>query len=91
MENDIFGNARNVRFKDLLKICDDCFAKFGKPRQKGSHHIYKTPWKGNPRINLQETKDGMAKRYQIAQVRYAVEKLRSMKKENDVESEGSSP
>lgn len=90
MENDIFGNARTVRFKDLLKICDDCFSKFGKPRQKGSHHIYKTPWKGNPRINLQETKDGMAKRYQMAQVRDAVEKLRSMKRDSDEESEGSS-
>jgi hypothetical protein len=90
MEIDIFANARNVRFKDLLKICDEGFSKYGKPRQKGSHHIYKTPWKGNPRINLQETNDGMAKPYQVAQVRDAIEKLRSLKKNQDVEREGSS-
>lgn len=89
MENVTFENPRSIRFKDLLKFCGDCFSKYGKPRQRGSHHIYKTPWKGNPRINLQETKDGMAKPYQVAQVKEAFEKLRSMKKDNDGENEGS--
>ena len=42
----------NVRFDDLCKICDDYF---GEARQKGSsHRIYKTPWQGDPRINIQE-------------------------------------
>lgn len=42
---------KGVSFKDLCKICD---YYFGKPRQNGtSHVIYKTPWRGDPRINLQ--------------------------------------
>jgi hypothetical protein len=53
-------NPKNVRFTDLCKICDWFF---GKPRQKGSsHRIYRTPWAGDPRINIQDHK-GMAKIY----------------------------
>jgi len=40
---------------------------------KGSHHIWKTPWKGDPRINLQEVK-GRAKPYQVEQVIDALQK-----------------
>jgi len=41
----------NVRFNDLLNLCE---AYFGKPRQSGgSHAIFKTPWVGDPRINIQ--------------------------------------
>ena len=37
-------NPRDVRFKDLCKVCDHFFAE---PRQSGSsHRIYKTPWQG---------------------------------------------
>jgi hypothetical protein len=47
---------------------------FGEPRIAGSHHIFKTPWQGEPRINLQ--RDGkMAKPYQVRQVKKALEKL----------------
>ena len=35
-------NPKNVKFNDLLNIC---IKYFGKPRIKGSHHIFKTPWK----------------------------------------------
>lgn len=71
MDLDILGNPKNVKFKDLLKICE---AYFGKPRIKGGHHIFKTPWRGNPRINLQ--KDGkMAKPYQVREVVKAIQKL----------------
>jgi hypothetical protein len=72
MSNDtsILGNACNVTFNDLLKLCRHYF---GEPRIAGSHHIFKTPWPGDPRINLQ--RDGkMAKPYQVAQVKKAIEK-----------------
>lgn len=62
----------NVRFADLCKICD---RYFGMPRQKGSSHwIYKTPWKSDPRINIQGYK-GRAKAYQVKQVLLAIELL----------------
>ena len=65
-------NPRNVRFRDLCKVCDHYF---GEPRQKGtSHRIYKTPWQGDPRINIQNDK-GKVKTYQIKQVLLAIERL----------------
>jgi len=40
----------NLRFGDLMKVCEEFF---GKPRQSGtSHAIFKTPWVGDPRINI---------------------------------------
>lgn len=61
-----------IRFTDLCKVCDHFF---GKPRQStGSHRIYKTPWQGDPRINIQNDK-GKAKSYQVKQVLLAIEKL----------------
>jgi len=52
-----------------------CDYYFGKPRQKSSsHRIYKTPWQGDPRINIQNYK-GKAKVYQVKQVLMAIEKL----------------
>ena len=65
-------NTRNVKFKDLLQIA---VRYFGEPRITGIHHIFKTPWKGHPWVNLQ--KDGkMAKPYQVKQVVRALEKLK---------------
>lgn len=65
-------NPRNVRFRDVCKVCDHYF---GEPRQKGtSHRIYKTPWRGDPRINIQNDK-GKAKAYQVKQVLLAIERL----------------
>jgi hypothetical protein len=65
-------NPKNVRFKELVKICD-CY--FGKPRQLGgSHRIYKTPWPGDPRINIQNDR-GKAKAYQVNQALKAIDKL----------------
>lgn len=63
---------RDIRFKDLAKVCN---AYFGAPRNKGtSHHIYKTPWQGDPRVNIQKGKNGKAKPYQVKQVLKAIEK-----------------
>ncbi len=71
MDIDDLKNPKNVRFEDLLQIC---IRKFGKPRITGSHHIFKTPWKGDLRINIQ--KEGkMAKPYQVRMGLKAFEKL----------------
>jgi hypothetical protein len=63
----------NIRFADLLKLCQSLF---GKPRQtSGSHVLFKTPWLGDPRINIQNNR-GKAKAYQVRQVLAAVDKLK---------------
>lgn len=65
-------NPKGINFKDLSKVCDHYF---GKPRQSGSsHHVYKTPWPGDPRVNIQSEK-GKAKAYQVRQVLKAIDKL----------------
>jgi len=52
-----------------------CDSLFGEARQKSSsHRIYKTPWQGDPRVNIQNDK-GMAKTYQVRQVLKAIERL----------------
>ena len=68
----------NVRFGDLKKACEEYF---GKPRQTGtSHAIFKTPWIGDPRINIQDAK-GKAKAYQVRQELLAIDKLEDMRNE----------
>ncbi|MBU1862643.1 MAG: toxin HicA [Candidatus Omnitrophica bacterium] len=68
---------QNVRFSDLGKVCD---YYFGEPRQKGtSHCIYKMPWPGDPRVNIQSDK-GTGKAYQVKQVLAAIKKLEEGKK-----------
>lgn len=65
-------NPKGVSFQDLCKVCD---TYFGEARQTGSsHRIYKTPWQGDPRINIQNDK-GKAKAYQVKQVLLAIERL----------------
>ena len=66
------SNPKAVRFNDLQKICEHFFEK---SRQSGSSHcIYKMPWPGGPRVNIQNKK-GKAKPYQVKQVLLAVEKI----------------
>jgi hypothetical protein len=62
---------KGVSFADLSNICK---TYFGKPRTAGSHNIYKTPWQGDPRINIQNDK-GKAKAYQVRQVVKALRRL----------------
>lgn len=65
-------NPTSIRFNDLCKVCE---FYFGEARQSGSsHRVYKTPWQGNPRVNIQNTK-GKAKPYQVRQVLAAIERL----------------
>lgn len=65
-------NPKGVRFSDLCHVYD---AYFGAPRQGGtSHRVYRTPWAGDPRVNIQNDK-GFAKPYQVKQVLGAIDKL----------------
>jgi hypothetical protein len=65
-------NPKGIRFQDLCKVCEHYF---GEARQTGSsHRVYKTPWLGDPRVNIQNDK-GMAKAYQVRQVLKAIERL----------------
>ena len=70
------SNPKNIRFVDLCKVCDEYF---GDPRQSGSsHRVYKTPWQGDPRVNIHSLlvkAKGKAKPYQIKQVLQAIERL----------------
>jgi hypothetical protein len=65
-------NPKEIRFTDACRVCDHYF---GQPRQKGSsHRVYKTPWQGDPRVNIQNAK-GKAKAYQVKQILSAIERL----------------
>ena len=65
-------NPKGIRYGDLCRVCD---FYFGAARQaSGSHHVYKTPWPGDPRVNIQDH-NGMAKVYQVRQVLKAIERL----------------
>jgi hypothetical protein len=65
----------NIRYADLFKLCRQLF---GEPRQRGiSHAVFKTPWPGDPRVNIQEEK-GRAKAYQVRQVLAAIDKLKGI-------------
>jgi hypothetical protein len=65
-------NPSGVRFSDLCTVCDHYF---GEARQsKSSHRVYKTPWPGDPRVNLQNDK-GKAKAYQVKQVLSAIAEM----------------
>lgn len=67
-------NPQGIRFSELEKVCDHYF---GPPRQRAtSHSVYKTPWAGDPRVNLQRDKGGKAKAYQVKQVLQAIDKKR---------------
>ncbi len=69
----------DVRFRDLKKICEHYF---GAARQSGSSHVvFRTPWPGDPRVNIQNDK-GRAKPYQVRQVLKAIEKLKGQNDES---------
>jgi hypothetical protein len=75
---------RNVRFADLFKVCVE---HFGEPLQRGSSHaVFKTPWPGDPRVNIQDAK-GKAKAYQVRQVLLAIDKLEATESEKTTETE----
>lgn len=67
-------SPKGVSYSDLVRVCEHYF---GKPRQSnGSHLVFKTPWAGDPRVNIQN-KGGEAKPYQVRQVLKAIDKLQA--------------
>ena len=65
---------QNMRYADLAKVCEHYF---GQARQQGtSHAVYRTPWKGDPRVNIQRSDSGKAKAYQVRQVLAAIKRLK---------------
>ena len=65
------ANPKNVGYGDLHKVCEHYF---GPPRTTGgSHAVFRTPWPGDPRVNIQND-HGKAKPYQVRQVLAAIEK-----------------
>ena len=67
----MWNNPKNVCYVDLKKECE---FYFGPARSSGgSHAVFKTPWLGDPRVNIQN--DGsMAKAYQVKQVLAAIQR-----------------
>jgi len=76
---EFLDNPANVSFKNLLAVCR---AHFGEPRIRGSHHIFKVFWQGDPRINLQSA-GKMAKPYQVRMVKKALEKVEAEHEEKN--------
>jgi len=69
-------NPKAIRFVEAQRVCEHYF---GAPRQQGtSHCVYKMPWAGDPRVNIQADKGRMAKAYQVKQVVQAIDKLEEM-------------
>jgi hypothetical protein len=54
-------SPRNVRFGDLGRVCEYYFGR--------------TPWAGDPRVNIQEGPNAMAKVFQIRQVLAAIKRI----------------
>ena len=71
--NELEKNLKQVRFTRLMTICETFFGKARK--SGGSHFIYKTPWQGDPRINIQD-RGGKAKPEQVKDVIRALRKLK---------------
>lgn len=68
-------SQQNVAYNDLYRVCEH---HFGKPRRAGtSHAVFKMPWAGDPRVNIQDDK-GKAKAYQVRQVLKAIDKKEAM-------------
>lgn len=66
-----------MRFSDAVKVATHFF---GEPRQRGtSHSVWKMPWPGDPRVNLQDDR-GIAKPYQVKQLLAAIDRKQSDEK-----------
>jgi hypothetical protein len=71
------NSPKGLRFADVCRVATHFF---GAPRTKGSsHHVWKMPWPGDPRINLQRDRGGKAKAYQVRQVLQAIDRLQQEK------------
>ena len=69
---------QNISYNHLHSVCVHFF---GEARQSGtSHAVFKTPWSGDPRLNIQKSKGGKAKPYQVRQALKAIDKLQELQK-----------
>lgn len=66
-------NPHSATYDELYSLC---VRIFGRPRQQGtSHAVFRMPWPGDPRVNIQRGKNGEAKAYQVKQVLAAIKKM----------------
>ena len=66
------ANPADVRFAAASMVANHYF---GEPRQQGtSHRIWKMPWPGDPRVNMQDD-GGKAKVYQVEQLLKAIDRF----------------
>lgn len=70
-------NPKDVRFADACRVADNYFTRA--PRAGGSHAVWKMPWPGNPRVNLQDD-GGKAKAYQVRQLLEAIDAFEAQQK-----------
>lgn len=74
------NSPKNMNFADLAKLARNYF---GEPRNSGSSHfVFKTPWPGDPRVNIQND-HGKAKPYQVRQLIAAIDRLREAEEAYD--------
>jgi hypothetical protein len=67
------ADPSKVRYAEACRVADHFF---GAARQTGtSHRVWKMPWPGDPRVNMQLGDGGMAKAYQVRQLLSAIDKL----------------
>lgn len=79
-------NPAGTRFADALKVAEHYF---GKARQStGSHVVFRMPWAGDPRVNLQRDKGGKAKAYQVRQLVGAIERHEMLKTQGEGSCDG---
>jgi hypothetical protein len=73
------ANPAGIRLAELCRVCAHFF---GAPRRRDSRHqVYKMPWPGDPRVNIQNER-GNAKPYQVRQVLNAISKRTSDESKN---------
>ena len=71
------ANPKGVRFVDACRVATHYF---GEPRQNGtSHKVWRMPWPGDPRINMQAGEGGKAKPYQVRQAVAAIDALLALR------------
>lgn len=75
-------NQATVKIADLRAVC---VHYFGEPRKGSGSHvaIFKMPWAGNPRVNIQIGRDNRAKAYQVRQALAAIDQLEKMRGERE--------
>ena len=72
-------NPADVRFAEACRVATHYF---GEPRQNGtSHKVWRMPWAGDPRVNMQKSKGGKAKAYQVRQLLAAIDRLEAVAKD----------